>query len=264
MVDRAVITALTVIVLCLMACGQTPAQVNNSGHEAYQGGDYAAALEAYHLAQERSPDSGEPYYNSGNVSYRMGEYGDSLQSYDESIRRTSGELRSRGFFNRGNASFQQQQYAQAVQAYKEVLRMNPDDQDAKHNLELALKQIPPDEQDEQEQDEQEQDEQEQEQEQDEQEQDEQEQDEQEQDEQEQEQEQDEQEQDEQEQDEQEQQQEQQQEQEQEQEEEQQQDQPITMEQARQILESVGESAQTLQERRGQVLVSPKPPSEFDW
>ena len=52
--------------------------------------------------------------------------------------------------------------------------------------------------------------------------------------------------------------------EQQQDEDQEQDQPITMEQARQILESVGESAQTLQERRGQVLVSPKPPSEFDW
>ena len=217
MVDRAVIAALTVLALCLMACGQTPAQVNNSGHEAYQGGDYAAALEAYHLAQERSPDSGAPYYNSGNAIYRMGEYGDSLQSYDESIRHASGELRSRGFFNRGNASFQQQQYAQAVQAYKEVLRMNPDDLDAKHNLELALKQIPPDEQEESE----EQDEQEQEEEQDEQQDDE--------------------------------------EEEQQQDEEQEQDQPITIEQARQILESVGESAQTLQERRGQVLVSPKPP-----
>ena len=34
--------------------------------------------------------------------------------------------------------------------------------------------------------------------------------------------------------------------------------------ARQILESVGEEAQTLQERRGQVLVSPNPPSEYDW
>ena len=145
MVDRAVIAALTVLALCLMACGQTPAQVNNSGHEAYLGGDYAAALDAYHLAQERSPDSGEPFYNSGNAIYRVGEYGDSLQSYDESIRHASGDLRSRGFFNRGNASFQQQQYAQAVQAYKEVLRMNPDDLDAKHNLELALKQIPPDE-----------------------------------------------------------------------------------------------------------------------
>ena len=221
MIERS-FAALTVIVLCLMACGQTPAQVNNSGHEAYLGGDYAAALDAYHLAQERSPDSGEPYYNSGNVIYRMGEYGDSLQSYDDSIRHTSGELRSRGFFNRGNASFQQQQYAQAVQAYMEVLRMNPDDQDAKHNLELALKQIPPDEQEEEE----EQDEQEQEEEQDEQQDDE--------------------------------------EEEQQQDEDQEQDQPITMEQARQILESVGESAQTLQERRGQVLVSPKLPSEFDW
>ena len=213
MVDRAVIAALTVLVLCLVACGQTSAQVNNSGHEAYLGGDYPAALDAYHLAQERSPDSGEPYYNSGNAIYRMGEYEDSLQSYDESIRHASGELRSGGFFNRGNASFQQQQYAQAVQAYKEVLRMNPDDRDAKHNLELALKQLSPDEQ---EQDEQQDDE---EQQQDEGEQDEDEQDE---------------------------------------------DQPITMEQARQILESVGESAQTLQERRRQVLVSPKPPSEFDW
>ncbi len=222
MVNRAVFGALTVIALCLMACGQTPAQVNNSGHEAYLGGDYAAALDAYNLAQEHSPDTGEPYYNSGNVIYRMGEYGDSLQSYDESIRLAGGELRSRGFFNRGNASFQQQQYAQAVQAYMEVLRMNPDDQDAKHNLELALKQIPPDEQEEEE----EQDEQEQEEEQDEQQDDE--------------------------------------EEEQQQDEEQEQDQPITMEQARQILESVGESAQTLQERRGQVLVSSKPPSEFDW
>ena len=215
MVDRAVIAALTVLVLCLVACGQTPAQVNNSGHEAYLGGDYAAALDAYNLAQERSPDSGEPYYNSGNAIYRMGEYGDSLQSYDESIRHATGELRSRGLFNRGNASFQQQQYAQAVEAYKEVLRMNPDDRDAKHNLELALKQLPPEEQEE-EQDEQQDDNQEEQQ------------------------------------------------QNEQQEEEQEQDEPITEDQARQILESVGEGAQTLQERRGQVLVSPKPPSEFDW
>ena len=222
MVDRAVIAALTMFVLLLVACGPTPAQINSSGHEAYLGGDYAAALDAYHLAQERSPDSGEPYYNSGNVTYRMGEYGDSLQSYDESIRHASGELRSRGFFNRGNASFQQQQYAEAVEAYKEVLRMNPDNQDAKHNLELALKQFPPDEQEEEEEEE---DEQEQEEEQDEQ---------------------------------------QEEEEEQQQDENQEQDQPITMEQARQILESVGESAQTLRERLGQVLVSPKPPSEFDW
>ena len=95
--------------------------------------------------------------------------------------------------------------------------MNPDDGDAKHNLELALRQSPPQGQDEEQEEEQ----QDEEQEEDEQEQD-------------------------------------------EEQEDQEQDQPLTVEQARQILESVGESAQTLQQRRGQVLVSPKPPSEFDW
>ena len=220
MFSRGILAAAAVLALCLMACGTTPAEVNNSGHDPYLSGDYAAALEAYQLAQERSSESGEPFYNSGNVLYRTGEYEDSVQDFDESLKHAQGELRSSGFFNRGNALFQQQQYRQAVEAYKEVLRMNPDDQDAKHNLELALNHLPPPEE------EQDQEEEEEEQEQDEQQEEEEEQD--------------------------------------QQQEEQEQDNPITEAHARQILESVGESAQTLQERRGQVLVSPKPPSEFDW
>ena len=217
MLDRGILIAAMGLALCLLACGPTPAQVNNSGHGPYLGGDYAAALESYRDAQGRAAESGEPHYNSGNALYRMEEYEDALQNFDESLMHAKGELRSHGFFNRGNTTFQQDQYPQAIEAYKEVLRMDPDDRDAKHNLELALSRIPPEDQ-------QEQDEQQEEEEQDQQEQDQEEKD----------------------------------------ESEEEQDQPITEAQASQILESVGEAAQTLQERRGQVLVSPKPPSEFDW
>ena len=217
---RAMLVVAAVVAVCMLACGPTTAQVNNSGHEPYLGGDHAIALESYQDAQVRAPESGEPHYNSGNALYRTEEYEEALQSYDESLRHAAGELRSHGFFNRGNTAFQQEQYSEAIEAYEEVLRMNPDDADAKHNLELALRRMSPE--DEQQQEEQ-QDEQEEEQEQEEEEQD----------------------------------------QEDEQDEEAQ-DQPITETQARQILESVGEASQTLQERRGQVLVSPKPPSEFDW
>ena len=213
---RGILVAAALLAVCLLACGPTPAQVNNSGHEPYLNGDYASALESYQGAQGRAPESGEPHYNSGNALYRTEEYEDALQSYDESLRYAGGELRSHGFFNRGNTAFQQERYPEAVEAYEEVLRTNPDDQDAKHNLELALKQIPPDEQEEQEQQEEKQDEQEDQQE------------------------------------------------EEQDAEAEEQDQPMTETQASQILESVGEAAQTLQERRGQALVSPKPPSEFDW
>ena len=226
---RGMLVAVAFFATCLVACGPTPAEVNNSGHEPYLEGDHASALESYQDAQVRAPESGEPHYNSGNALYRTEEYEEALQSYDESLRHAAGELRSHGFFNRGNTAFQQEQYSEAIEAYEEVLRMNPDDADAKHNLELALRRMSPE--DEQQQEEQ----------------------------------QDEQEEEEQEVEEEEQEQEEEQDQEDEQDAEaQEQDQPITETQARQILESVGEAAQTLQERRGQVLVSPKPPSEFDW
>ena len=171
---------------------------------------------AYVGARDRVPELGEPHYNAGNALYRMEEVEESLNEYDEALKYARGGLRSRAFFNRGNAAFQAQQYVQAVEAYKEVLRMNPDDLDAKHNLELALRQLPPESQDEEQAPPQAQPPQSQpppqtkppppEP----------------------------------------------------------QTEPLTGEQARQALEAVGEDAKTLQERREQTLVSPKPPPEFDW
>ena len=223
MPDRILLIAAALVTLGLLACGGTAAQVNDSGHQPYLDANYPAALDAYRGAQDRAPESAQPFYNAGNVLYRMEEYEEAIQEYDESIGLAKNELRAQGFFNRGNASFQKQKFAQAVDAYKEVLRMNPDDEDAKHNLEMALLQNPPEPQDDQDEDDQEDEPQ------------------------------DEQEQDQGEED-----------QDDQNDQEEEQEQPVTAAQARQLLESVGQAAQTLQERRGQVLVSPKPPSEFDW
>lgn len=228
MFDRGVLTAVPALALWLLACAQTPEQVNRSGHEPYLSGDYEAALEAYREAQELDPETGAPYYNAGNAWYRMEEYEEALREYDKSLRYAEGELRSDGFFNRGNAYFQMQQYAQAVEAYKEVLRMNPDDISAKHSLELALARLPPPEPGQdpdqgerpgpQEQDQRQDSQGEQ------------------------------------------------QEEIQDDEGRQQrpQSEPITEEQARQILETVAEDARTLQEHLQQVLVSPNSTPESDW
>ena len=148
MFGRRALFALPAIAVWLIVCGPTPDQVNDPAHKPYASGDYEAALDVYEEARDRAPKSGEPYYNVGNTLYRMESFEESLKEYDDALKYAQGDLRSRGFFNRGNAAFRTQQYAQAVEAYKEVLRMNPDDLDAKHNLELALKQLPEQDRDE--------------------------------------------------------------------------------------------------------------------
>lgn len=256
MPDLRILISLIVLALCVAGCAQTSADVNSAGHGSFLGGDYASALEQYERAAERDPGAAEPVYNTGNALYRMEEFGESVRRYDESLQNAEGELRASGFFNRGNASFRISQYDEAVEAYKEALRINPDDADAKHNLELALRQLPPQaqaqaQQEDAQQQDQAQDQASQNQDQSEQAQDapqvssaqsqEERQDEQRQD-----------------------------EREQAQGQEDSRETPpageVSMSDAgaRQILESVGEEAQTLQERRGQVLVSPNPPSEYDW
>ena len=231
MAYREMLIALPAIVLLLSACVQTPDEGNESGNESYMNSDYAAALDAYEGARQRVPMSGELHYNVGNAMYRIEDFEGSLNEYDDAVLYATGELRSRAFFNRGNAAFRVREYAQAVEAYKEVLRMDPDHLDAKHNLELALKQLPPQGRDDepppqaqppqeqpppqtqpppQSQDD-----------------------------------------------------------EQSSPEAQpppqeRQTEPLTEEQARRALEAVGEDAQTLQEGRQQTLVSPKPPPEFPW
>ena len=220
MLERLPLLMVMLFVFSLLACGPTPEQSNNSGHKPYLAGDYEDALDTYRGVQPRLPESGQPHYNAGNALYRLGEYEESIKEYDAGLKFARDELRSQGFFNRGNAEFQQGRYAQAIEAYKEVLRMDPDHGDAKHNLELALLQVPPPADSEERDEEQQEDEQEDEEQED--------------------------------------------EQDTEEEDEQEQQEPVTRDQARQLLESVGEAAQTLQERRGQTLVSSKPPSEFDW
>ena len=258
----AVMTLALVFVLLassLLACGRQTPEANAQGNDAFDAQDYAGAVEAYRRAQESSPDLPEPFYNSGNSQYRQESYDDALSSYDQAQLTAGEELTGSIHFNRGNVHFNREAYGEAAEAYKEVLRLNPDNEDAKRNLELALRHM----QQEQEQQEQQQGQQEQ--------QDQQQQGEQEQQqagEQEEDQEQDSQDgQDEQEQPEAEQ------DGEQEEQDGQQQPQPgpggqqpppLTEEQARQLLEAVGSDAQTLQEHLQRQQAPSGPPPEPDW
>ena len=132
--------ALSLLMLILVACGRGEAVANNQGNEAFETGDFDAALQGYEEVQELAPDRAAPFYNSANVRYRNDEHDLAQEDLQQALLTADDDLARATLFNQGNSFFESEELGQAVESYKEVLRMDPDDQDAKYNLELALRQ----------------------------------------------------------------------------------------------------------------------------
>ena len=71
------------------------------------------------------------------------------QNFDESGKlfnelaesNASNEVKSGANYNMGNSLMSSGKYKEAIEAYKQALRQNPDDLDAKYNLEYARKKL---------------------------------------------------------------------------------------------------------------------------
>jgi Ca-activated chloride channel family protein len=114
---------------------------NNQGNQDFTDEAYENALEAYERASQELPDSPEPPYNSGNTQYRQENFEEARSQYEQALVLSDPELAQRSVFNIGNALYSATQFEEAIESYREALRLDPDDVDAKHNLELALAQL---------------------------------------------------------------------------------------------------------------------------
>jgi len=119
------------------------------GAEAYEAGDYAAAVEAYTQAGELLPDQPEIMYNLAAAHYKQGDYDRARELFTESLRTKNQQLEEKAKFNLGNVAYAQaleklaasEQAAdllkQARRHYRDALEVDPEDEDARANIELA-------------------------------------------------------------------------------------------------------------------------------
>jgi Ca-activated chloride channel family protein len=117
------------------------ARHNNEGNRLAQEGRLDEALNRYQTARVERPGAPEVDYNIGNVLHQKEVYDTALMAYQDALGRLRGSLVPNTYYNMGNTLFRQGEYESAVEAYKRALIENPVDQDAKFNLELALKQM---------------------------------------------------------------------------------------------------------------------------
>ena len=89
----------------------------------------------------RTRSRGSFLFNDGNALYQSAELERAVEGYQRAIESGDPRLQSAAWYNLGNALYRAQQLEQSLEAYKQALRLNPADQDAKHNLERVLEQM---------------------------------------------------------------------------------------------------------------------------
>jgi Ca-activated chloride channel family protein len=138
-----------IIVLLLIATGFGIGDLEK-GNRLYREGKYEEAVAAYQRVVESGKASPQVHYNLGTALLALGRYDEADVQFQSALQGVDPELRERTFYNLGNRFLQdgraqadlQQQGAlldAAIEAYRRTLRIDPQDVDAKWNLEMALR-----------------------------------------------------------------------------------------------------------------------------
>jgi len=128
--------ALLAILLLPAVAGADLRSHLNKGNSLLLKGDAEGARQEYFSAQAESPEAPEPPYNTGNSYLYEGKLEDALKSYEAATSRARNpQLLSFIAYNRGWALARLGRNPEAIEAFKECLRINPNDGDAKFNIE---------------------------------------------------------------------------------------------------------------------------------
>ncbi|MBU1853055.1 MAG: tetratricopeptide repeat protein [Candidatus Omnitrophica bacterium] len=114
---------------------------NREGKKLYSEGKPSEALSKWRDAQIESPDKEELHYNIGNALHQEKKYEDAYGEYEKSLDSKDAELQSKTYYNMGNTHYRMGKLTEAIEDYKKALDINPDDEDAKYNIEFIRKKI---------------------------------------------------------------------------------------------------------------------------
>ncbi len=114
----------------------------NKGLEAYDNADYSDAEVNFRKALAKDPLNAVASYNLGLTETEMEKNLEGAHFFEKAAQQTDDPLlKSKAYFNEGNIWYQKKKYDKAVEAYKNALRQNPDDEEARYNLALAMQKL---------------------------------------------------------------------------------------------------------------------------
>ncbi len=131
----------------LTAALVSTARAGDRGGSEYRKGHYQEARDAYEAYTREHPADPRGSYDLGTALHQTGEMQPAEQALQQALRSPDPKLREAAFYNLGNTRARARDFAGARDAYEMALRIQPQDKDAKYNLELVKalqQQQPPD------------------------------------------------------------------------------------------------------------------------
>jgi Ca-activated chloride channel homolog len=130
------------IITLFFTCNVFAQQANESiqlGNEYFRQGNYGAAEAQYRKALKLEPNNNTAKYNLANTMYKEGKLDEATRNFS-AVAADSRDplLKSKAHYNKGVILSGQKKLEESIEAYKNALRQNPDDTEARENLQKAL------------------------------------------------------------------------------------------------------------------------------
>lgn len=113
------------------------------GMKAYGAGKAGDALSSFDAAKKAVPHHPTVDFNRGDALFKQGRYAEAKDVFADVAQRAEGELKEKALYNLGNAWAKLGRTQEAASAFRKALSANPNDDDARHNLEALLSQPKP-------------------------------------------------------------------------------------------------------------------------
>lgn len=131
------------VMLIFLTVNLQAQSVNESirnGNKAYEQKKYDDAEKDYQKALEKPDKNDIAGYNLGNTLYRKDDLDGAVKYFDKAIENSkNNNLKQQAYYNKGVAYQKANKLPECIMAYKNALLLNPQDEDARQNLQRALK-----------------------------------------------------------------------------------------------------------------------------
>lgn len=126
----------------LLVQAQNAGAFISKGNQYYRQTQFDLAEGEYRKALQTDPENQTAQYNLANALQKQKKYDEAVQvleklygSVDDS------KLKSASAYNQGVAHTKQKNLETSIESYKKALRLNPDDKEARENLQKALSEL---------------------------------------------------------------------------------------------------------------------------